>query len=78
MPASPRSISHHCFLTQTLESRNIIIPGGDIRIGDERIALEPSGNFESVDDLKNMVIAVPGRKELVVFGRPRENLPGIP
>lgn len=56
------------FLTQTLESRNIIIPGGDIRIGDERIALEPSGNFESVDDLKNMVIAVPGRKELVKLG----------
>lgn len=56
------------FLTQTLESRNIIIPGGDIRIGDERIVLEPSGNFESVDDLKNMVVAVPGRKELVSLG----------
>ncbi len=56
------------FLVQTLESRNIIIPGGDIRIGDERVALQPSGNFESVEDLKNMVIAVPGRTELVKLG----------
>ncbi len=39
-------------LRSILESRNIIIPGGSVIVGPERIALEPSGNFESVDDLQ--------------------------
>jgi len=31
-----------------LESQNIVLPGGSIRTADEKIVLEPSGNFESV------------------------------
>ena len=50
---------------QILQSRNIVLPGGDIDTGDERIALEPSGNFESVDDLRRTVISVPGRSDLL-------------
>ncbi|MCZ6779006.1 MAG: efflux RND transporter permease subunit [Acidobacteria bacterium] len=52
-------------LEQILESRNIIIPGGDILIGPERIVLEPSGNFETIEDLRRTVIKLPGRKEVV-------------
>jgi len=52
-------------LKNILESRNIIIPGGNITTGDETIVLEPSGNFESIEDLKNTVIRVPGGKELL-------------
>ena len=52
-------------LKNTLENRNIIIPGGSISTGVERIALEPSGNFESIDDLKRTVITLPGRSEVV-------------
>lgn len=52
-------------LSQILQSRNIIIPGGDIAIGKERLVLEPSGNFESVAELKKTVINIPGTKELV-------------
>ncbi len=48
-----------------LEAQNIVISGGDINTGFERIALEPSGNFESVEDLRRAVIQVPGRSELV-------------
>lgn len=48
-------------LGQILTSRNIIIPGGSITTGDERIVLEPSGNFESIDELKRTVINVPGQ-----------------
>ncbi|MEM1222031.1 MAG: efflux RND transporter permease subunit [Verrucomicrobiota bacterium] len=46
-------------LANVLESANILESGGDIRIGQERIVLEPTGNFESVDDLKSTVIQVP-------------------
>lgn len=43
-------------LRQVLSSRNIVIPGGYIQMGPERIALEPSGNFESVEELKQTII----------------------
>ena len=48
-----------------LEARNIVIPGGSINVGAERIALEPSGNFESVDGLKRTVIGIPGSADLI-------------
>jgi multidrug efflux pump len=52
-------------LERILQSRNIIIPGGAIDVGPERLALEPSGNFESVDDLKRTVIQIPGSTQVV-------------
>ena len=52
-------------LRQTLEARNILISGGSISTGLERIELEPSGNFDSVDELARTVISVPGRSELL-------------
>ncbi len=52
-------------LKQVLESRNIIIPGGSISTGSERIVLEPSGNFESISELKRSLIQLPGRAEVV-------------
>ncbi len=36
---------------------NIVIPGGDIQVGDQRLILEPSGNFESLDDLGNIIVS---------------------
>ena len=50
---------------QTLQSRNIVLPGGDVNTGFERIVLEPSGNFESVEELRRTVVAIPGSKDLV-------------
>ena len=52
-------------LRSVLEVRNIILPGGDISTGYERIVFEPSGNFESVADLSNTIINLPGRQEVV-------------
>ena len=52
-------------LKNILESRNIINPGGDIRTNDEEIVFEPSGNFESVEDLKRSIIRLPGNAELL-------------
>ena len=47
-------------LSAVLASVNILSSGGDIVSGRERIALEPTGNFESLDDLKRTVIELPG------------------
>lgn len=47
-------------LRNALSGANILESGGDIRIGQERIVLEPTGNFESVDALGRTVLQVPG------------------
>lgn len=43
-------------LSDAVSSVNVISPGGDIVIGEERISLEPSGNFTSLEDIKKTVI----------------------
>ena len=43
-------------LQQQLEAQNILIPGGSVSTGVERIELEPTGSFESVADLGSTVI----------------------
>ena len=55
-------------LKSTLENRNIIISGGQIYTEDEQIILEPTGNFESLDDLRHTVVQLPGRSEVVYLG----------
>ena len=46
-------------LVSILENSNIIIPGGTISTREERFELEPSGNFESVEDLRRTVVSLP-------------------
>ena len=52
-------------LANSLQAINILSSGGAILYGPERIVLEPSGNFETIDDLKHAVIALPETGELV-------------
>lgn len=53
------------YLSQVLGARNIIIPGGSIKAGRERLALEPSGNFERVEDLRRSTIQIPGSRDIL-------------
>ncbi len=55
-------------LVGLLESRNIIIPGGAIDEDMERIVLEPTGNFDSVDDLRRTIVQLPGVTDLLELG----------
>jgi multidrug efflux pump subunit AcrB len=48
-----------------LQNQNIVIPGGDVNTEKEKIVLEPSGSFESVDDLKRTLITIPGGRALI-------------
>ncbi|MFC1667808.1 efflux RND transporter permease subunit [Chlamydiota bacterium] len=52
-------------LVSNLRNQNIIMSGGDIITQDEKIILEPSGEFKSVDDIKNMIISLPEGKGLI-------------
>ena len=55
-------------LMQILQTRNIIIPGGSVRVGPERIVLEPSGNFDSLKDLSRTVINSPVTGQVLFLG----------
>jgi multidrug efflux pump subunit AcrB len=46
-------------LAASLASVNILSSGGDIVSGRERITLEPTGNYESLKDLRRTVIQLP-------------------
>ncbi len=52
-------------LKNAISSTNIIIPAGQISVGDERVILEPSGNFETIEDIQNMLIPVGKGRESV-------------
>lgn len=55
---SPREFS------RLLESINIIQGGGSVKSGSERISLEPTGNFESIDDLRRTVVQISDSESL--------------
>ena len=52
-------------LQQQLGSQNILIPGGSVSTGVERIELEPTGSFESIEDLASTVIRPSGGRGLL-------------
>ena len=39
-----------------ISSTNILYPGGEINVGKKRIILEPTGSYESIEDLKKTLI----------------------
>jgi len=46
-------------LRDMLAAQNIINPGGELRFEDETLVVEPSGNFQSVDDIADAVVGLP-------------------
>lgn len=52
-------------LIQILQAQNIVTPGGDVTSGNEMIVLEPTGSFESVDEIRRTVVSLPGKTELL-------------
>ena len=55
-------------LQAILQSSNIIVSGGAVDTGAERIVLEPTGRFTSVDDIGRTLITLPGTRETVYLG----------
>lgn len=55
-------------LQNFIASTNILSAGGSVTVGDESIILEPTGNFNSVEDIKRMLVPVKGGKQLVELG----------
>ena len=54
-------------IKNAISTTNIVFPGGQVGLGKERIVIEPTGNYEVLDDVKNTLITV-GKKEKVRLG----------
>ncbi len=52
-------------LQSIIAARNIVSSGGEVNLEDERIILEPTGSFDSIDDIRNILIPVGDANELV-------------
>ncbi len=46
-------------LANSLSALNILSSGGEIHLGQERISLQPTGNFDSVEELRKAIISLP-------------------
>ena len=55
-------------LQNIISSTNIVFPGGEVSLEDERIVLEPTGNFEEISDLENTIINIGNEGQTVKLG----------
>jgi multidrug efflux pump subunit AcrB len=52
-------------LRQIIRETNILDSGGEINVGDKRLILEPTGNFDDIEALKKTIIPVGDQGEVV-------------
>lgn len=52
-------------LQQIIGSTNILDSGGEINVGDKRLILEPTGNYNSIEELRKTIIPVGDKGEVV-------------
>ena len=52
-------------LVQALTNQNIVLPGGNINADGRVIVIEPSGNFKSLDEIRNIQVQVPEKDEVI-------------
>ncbi|NOU62122.1 efflux RND transporter permease subunit [Marinifilum caeruleilacunae] len=49
-------------IQNSISTTNIVFPGGQINLNNERIVLEPTGNYESIEHIKNTLIPIGANK----------------
>jgi len=51
-------------VVQTLQQQNIILPGGLVDVKGQNIVVEPSGDFDSVSEIEDVIITIPGTQRV--------------
>ncbi|RLA17206.1 MAG: AcrB/AcrD/AcrF family protein, partial [Gammaproteobacteria bacterium] len=49
---------------QTLKEQNILLPGGKVNVYGQEVIVEPSGNFNDVDAIAEVMIPIPGTEKV--------------
>ena len=47
----------------TLVKQNVVLPGGRVDAAEQDIIVEPTGNFQSIEDIENVQIKIPGTQQ---------------
>ncbi|WP_394204542.1 efflux RND transporter permease subunit [Shewanella waksmanii] len=51
-----------------IQSQNVVSNAGSIRVGDNRIRIHPTGEFDKVEQMERLLISPPGSAKLVYLG----------
>ncbi|MGI9525135.1 MAG: efflux RND transporter permease subunit [Hyphomicrobiaceae bacterium] len=51
-------------VVETLQQQNIILPGGLIDVRGQNVVVEPTGDFDSVSEIEDVIITVPGTERV--------------
>ncbi|XPV76933.1 MAG: efflux RND transporter permease subunit [Desulfovibrio sp.] len=54
-------------LAKIIDAQNTIRPSGDVKVGAERLSIEPTGTFQNVDELKELSVRLPGQNESIAL-----------
>ncbi|MCX5773586.1 MAG: efflux RND transporter permease subunit [Fusobacteria bacterium] len=52
-------------IAQILTTENVVVPSGILYIGGNQINLNPSGDYATVDQIRNTVIGIPGQSQTI-------------
>lgn len=55
------------YLYQLLAQQNVVSNAGFVRVGDEKIRFDPTGEFASVQELGDLVISPPGQSKRIIL-----------
>ena len=55
-------------LAGQIQNQNTLQPSGELRAGPERIVLESTGEFKSLEDIRQTLIHMPGQAQTVMLG----------
>jgi multidrug efflux pump subunit AcrB len=52
-------------IIETISSQNVVLPSGTVIADGQRIAIQPSGDFKNLEEIRNVLIHVPGSDQSV-------------
>ncbi|KPZ69125.1 Cobalt-zinc-cadmium resistance protein CzcA [Shewanella sp. P1-14-1] len=56
------------YIYSLINSQNVVSNAGTIRVGDNRIRIHPTGEFDSVSEMERLLVSAPGSTKLVYLG----------
>ncbi len=51
-------------VVETLQQQNVILPGGLIDVRGQNVVVEPTGDFDSIADIEDVIIPIPGTQRV--------------
>lgn len=52
-------------IVDALVAQNVVMSGGELNVDGRLITLQPSGNFESLDDIRNLQVSIPETEDVI-------------